>query len=295
MAVYKFYKNHAKEIAGIHLHAPNIGWLHLPIATFFGIKRRIVHSHNTKYSDKKANVFRNFFLISCSRPFITDYFACGQDAAIFLFGKRNLNNTYIFHNAIDVSRYRFNPDMRIRKRNELELNDRLVFGHIGNFLPQKNHHYLIKLFKSIVARHPNSLLLLVGIGPLEKEITEKVELLDLSDNIRFLGYRSDVVELLMAIDVILFPSLFEGFPMSIVEAQCAGLPCFLSKTITREIKLTNNVFFLPLADENIWIDCIFQQLKEYQRTDHSNELKQAGYNLSDEVKLLETHYSNIFK
>lgn len=175
-------------------------------------------------------------------------------------------------------------------------NSSLVFGHVGNFLRQKNHDFLIDVFAELHKARPESVLLLVGQGPLEQEIRDKVHRLGLDGSVRLLGYRSDIPQLLMAMDAFLFPSLFEGFPVSLVEAQCTGLPCFVADTVTTEARITDNVQFLPIKGQRVaeqWCDYILQTVDGFERRDQSDVLTKAGYDLAHEVKNLEQYYQRI--
>lgn len=294
--VVLFYKRHSSQIAAVHVHTPNVALLHFLCAKWFGVRVRILHSHNTRYSDNRLKGFRNTFLVAPSKWFVTHRCACGVAAAKFLFSQKYLSETFILHNAIDVSQFAYNVVERKRKRGELACNSSLVFGHVGNFLRQKNHDFLIDVFAEVHKACPESVLLLVGLGPLEHEVRDKVYHLGLGDCVRFLGYRSDIPQLLMAMDAFLFPSLFEGFPVSLVEAQCTGLPCFVADTVTTEARITDNVQFLPITGPKAakqWSDCILQTVDGFERRDQSDVLTKAGYDLAHEVKNLEQYYQRI--
>ncbi len=294
ITVYRYYLQNAGDIVAVHVHTPNVAFIHLFFAWKFGIKIRIAHSHSTRYSDNWLKGICNYLLICLMKIFVTDRFACGNDAANFLFGKHNLSNTYIFHNAIDTSIFQFSVDRRRNKRKDLNLTGNLVFGHVGNMFKLKNHSFLIDVFVSIKKRYSNAVLLLVGDGALRDDLQEKVNQLGLEDSVRFLGQRDDVADILMALDVFLFPSLFEGFPVSLMEAQCTGLPCLVSDTITREVAITDLVHFLPIHEgvEALWVKEL-ERIKLDSRRDYSQVLQTAGYDLPKEVKALETHYQKL--
>lgn len=295
-ALYSYYKHEHQNICAVHVHAPNIAFLHFLFAACFGIRVRVLHCHSTRFSDKRWKAVRNEVLIWLARLLLTHRCACGREAARFMFGKRHIKDTYIFHNAIEVDRFGFSPLARERTRRCLELGSALVLGHIGNFYKVKNHDFLIDVFAKVHKACPESVLLLVGLGPLEQEVRDKVYHLGLGDCVRFLGYRSDIPQLLMAMDAFLFPSLFEGFPVSLVEAQCTGLPCFVADTVTKEAKITDNVQFLPITGQNAakqWLDDILQTVSSFERRDQSEVLLKAGYDLAHEVKNLEQYYRRI--
>lgn len=294
--VVLFYKRYSSGITAVHVHAPNIAFLHFLFAAWFGIRVRVLHCHSTRFSDKRWKAVRNAVLIWPARLLLTHRCACGREAARFMFGKRHVKDTYIFHNAIEVDRFGFSPLARERTCRCLELGSALVLGHIGNFYKVKNHDFLIDVFAELHKARPESVLLLVGQGPLEQEIRDKVHRLGLDGSVRLLGYRSDIPQLLMAMDAFLFPSLFEGFPVSLVEAQCTGLPCFVADTVTTEARITDNVQFLPITGPKAakqWSDCILQTVDGFERRDQSDVLTKAGYDLAHEVKNLEQYYQRI--
>lgn len=295
-ALYSYYKHENQNICAVHVHAPNIAFLHFLFAAWFGIRVRVLHCHSTRFSDKRWKAVRNAVLIWPARLLLTHRCACGREAARFMFGKRHVKDTYIFHNAIEVDRFGFSPLARERTCRCLELGSALVLGHIGNFYKVKNHDFLIDVFAELHKARPESVLLLVGQGPLEQEIRDKVHRLGLDGSVRLLGYRSDIPQLLMAMDAFLFPSLFEGFPVSLVEAQCTGLPCFVADTVTTEARITDNVQFLPITGPKAakqWSDCILQTVDGFERRDQSDVLTKAGYDLAHEVKNLEQYYQRI--
>ena len=295
-ALYSYYKHEHQNICAVHVHAPNIAFLHFLFAACFGIRVRVLHCHSTRFSDKRWKAIRNAVLIWPARLLLTHRCACGREAARFMFGKRHVKDTYIFHNAIEVDRFRYSLLERERMRGSMKLGRALVFGHIGNFYKVKNHDFLIDVFAEVHKVRPDSILLLVGLGPLEQEIRDKVHRLGLDDCVCFLGYRSDIPQLLMAMDAFLFPSLFEGFPVSLVEAQCTGLPCFVADTVTTEAKITDNMQFLPITGQGAaeqWRDCILQTVNSFERCDQSEVLLKAGYDLAHEVKNLEQYYRRI--
>lgn len=295
--VYLFYKRNASHIVAVHVHTPNIAFLHFLFAKKFGVKVRILHSHSTRYSDNPVKSFPNAILTAWAKRMLTHRCACGVAAGNFLFGREALPGTFILHNAIATSRYAFDEAARQRKRQELGFAPSdILFGHVGNFSGEKNHEFLIDIFASLHEAYPQSALLLAGTGALEEKIRSKVRAAGLEGAVRFLGYRTDVPELLMAMDAFLFPSLFEGFPCCLVEAQCTGLPCFVANTVTTEVKLTNNVFFLPISSPDSvtrWKNCVVRELATYQRKDRSAELVAAGYDLTNELVALSHYYERI--
>ena len=223
------------EYKTVHIHDPFLVRFIYRTLRKNGINHIIVHSHATKWSDRFLNGIRNRLICVNLQHYIDYPFACSYAAGRFLYG----NNTEftVINNAIDIERYRFNSNCRIKIRNEIKLNDKIVFGHVGNFNNQKNHVFLIDVFCDIKRLCPEAVLILIGDGPLREKINEKVENLGISDSVFFLGKRTDVERYYSAMDCFILPSLYEGLPMVGVEAQCNGLPILLSDTITKEIGL----------------------------------------------------------
>lgn len=292
-----FYKNHAKNIDIVHVHSPNTGVLDLYFAKKYGIPVRILHSHSTKYSGKRINSVRNFFLQMPVKYLSTDYFACGIKAAEFLFGEKSSSKVRIIHNAIFSQNFIFNSVIRIEKRRALQfIDDSFVVGHIGSFTEEKNHVFLLDVFSEIYKRNNKAVLLLIGTGKLEEVIRHKVEELGLQSVVFFLGQCSNIADLLQIMDVYVFPSKFEGLPVTLIEAQAAGLKCFVSENVTVETKISDNVEFLSIAERpSLWADCILSLSVGYERENMSIVVKNAGYDIENEVSKLEELYSVLVK
>lgn len=170
-------------------------------------------------------------------------------AAEFTFGKRQAHrNVHLIHNAVDLSIYHFDPIGRARIRNEFSLDKKFVVGHIGRFNKQKNHRYLLEIFRKILDRNEDAVLLLIGTGELQEEIRKQAEQLGILSNIVFTGVRFDIPQILSAMDVFVFPSFHEGMPNTVIEAQSTGLPCVIADTITEEANITGLVQYLPLEE-----------------------------------------------
>ena len=193
------------------------------------IKVRIAHSHSTTNKKEwKKNLIKNI-LRPFSKVFATDYFACSELAGRWLFGNRTFNKgkVTIINNAIEVDKFLFNEEVRNQMRKELNIEDKFVIGHVGRFVEQKNHTFLIDIFYEVQKERPNSILLLVGDGPLYNMIYQKVERLGILDKVIFAGVYNDVSKFYNAMDMFVFPSLYEGLGMVLVEAQINGLPCLV--------------------------------------------------------------------
>ena len=181
---------------------------------------------------------------------------CSELAGRWLFGDKEYDkgNVYLLNNAINLDKFKYDEGIRERKRKELNIpEDTLVIGHVGRFVEQKNHRFLIDIFNEVHKENSNSLLLLAGQGPLMDEMKEKVKTLDLEENVRFLGQRNDINELYQAFDVFLFPSLYEGLGMVLIEAQCSNLLSAASTEARNIVKKNDNLLFLKLSNNiNNW-------------------------------------------
>ena len=228
-----------------------------------GIKIRIAHSHSTSNKKEwKKNIVKKL-LRPFSKTYATHYFACSELAGRWLFGDKTFNagKVTIINNAVDLDRFKYNAELRREVRKELNLENELVIGHIGRFMPQKNHTFLIDVFSEFNKIVPQSKLLLLGDGPLFNEIVDKVETQGLKDKVVFAGVQEQPEKYYQAMDCFLLPSLYEGLPVVGVEAQMNGLPCFFSDGITAEAKILDSTIYLPLeSNAKTWAKEIEQTL-----------------------------------
>lgn len=202
----------------------------------------------------------------------------------------------IINNAIDATAYSFNPKKRIEMRHQLGLADKLIIGHVGRFNPQKNHPFLLDIFAALLKKEPSAILLLVGGGENMLKIQAKAHALGIAEHVRFLGVRSDVADLMQAMDVFVFPSLYEGLPVTMVEAQAAGLPCIISDKIPPECILTEGlVDVMPLsASPEIWAEKILAK-RAIPRTDRRAEIAAHGFDITTEAVKLQEFYINAYE
>lgn len=277
----------------VHSHINTLSAFPLYAAKKANIPIRIAHSHST-YNKKeiKKNILKNI-LRPFSKTYATHYFACSNLAGKYLFGKNTYkeNKITIINNAIDIDKFIYNEDIRNKKRKELGIENKLVIGHVGRFTYAKNHLRLLEIINELKIKNSNLVLLLIGEGSLENTIKEKVKELKLEENIIFLGQRTDVNELMQAMDIFLLPSLYEGLPVVGVEAQSSGLLCILSEKVTKEIKVINQTTFIPLEKTNDeWADTILNKYKNYQRTNTKIEIKNANFDIKTEATKLTKQY-----
>lgn len=261
-------------------------------ACYFGIKnnipKRIVHSHSAllprikQEVQKQEDTYREYILENA-----TDFLACSQKAATWLYGPE-FQEYIVLKNGINLEKYRFDKEIRSKYRKELEIENKFIIGHVGRFAEVKNHTFLVDIFMEITRHNRDSILLMAGDGELFGDIKYKAEMCGLKDKCMFLGIREDVPELLQAMDVFVLPSLFEGFPVSLVEAQASGLPCIISEEITEEVCLCKEVKRIPLnRNAKYWAEEILKYKDTgRERASHYLELKALGYDAQDAVKYL---------
>ena len=236
----------------VHSNINTLSVFPLYAAKKAGVPVRISHSHSTSNTKEwKRNIIKNI-LRPFSKKYATDYFACSELAGQYLFGNKAFDQgeVKIIHNAIDLDKFKFDPEVRKKLRKELDIDEKtIVIGHVGRFVKQKNHDFLIDVFNEYHAKNPDSKLLLIGTGPLEEKIKAKVEKLNLSDYVLFLGQREDTNKLYSVMDVFCLPSLYEGLGMVLIEAQTNGLPCVASDKVPKEAKVSENISFSPFNVE----------------------------------------------
>lgn len=289
-----FFSQHP-EYRIIHQHVSSLSYVEpLKIAEKYGVHIRIVHGHSTKEGGSLIHKYIHRWNQLKINSYATDYFACSELVAKWLYGKVGYNSRRftVINNGIEVERFAYSPEIRKNIRNELGIQNNFVIGHVGRFAYPKNHEFLIDVFKEVIGLNPSFLLLLVGDGEKKPFIEQKVADLKLSDNVIFLGDRNDISHLLQAMDVFVFPSHYEGLPVALVEAQTAGLPCLISDNITDEIVITDLINKLSLNTENrIWAEKILEFVESYERKDTQQDIRQSGYDISETIKSLEIIYT----
>lgn len=287
-----FTENHYKIV---HSELTTMSIFSLAVAKKCGIPVRICHGHNTACKGETKKNIMKYMLRPFSKIFATHYFACSDYAGKWLFGKDiDKNKRYkIIRNAIDINKFRFNSEIRDEVRKELDIEDKFVVGHIGRFVYQKNHDFLIDIFNEVHKKNSNSVLLLVGEGPLVDEVKQKVHRLGLDSAVRFLGVRQDADRLYQAFDVFLLPSRYEGLPVVGVEAQISGVPCVFSNDMTAETKFTDSLQFLDLAQSvNKWASIVSDKI-HFDRKENKKEINR--FDICSEAKRLGEVYEKLYK
>ena len=282
----------------VHSHINALSVFSLFAAKCAGVPIRIAHSHSTSNKKEwKKNIIKNI-LRPFSKVFATDYFACSEHAGRWLFGNKEFDkgNVYILNNAIDVDKFKYDENVRKEVRKELGINDdTLVIGHVGRFVEQKNHRFLIDIFNEVHKEKANSILLLVGQGPLMAEIKEKVKKLGLEKSVIFLGQRNDVNRLYQAMDVFLFPSLYEGLGLVLIETQCSGCYCVASSEVPTIANLNKSIKFIPLkVNETEWAKEVIKDANFRLKKSNINIFKEKGFDIRYKSKELIKKYLNLY-
>lgn len=252
-----------------------------------GVPRTVFRSSNTgtvTNSSKEAALHRMF------RPLIglaaTSYVAPSTEAGLYMFGKSGVNSDKfsILHNAVDLQEFAYREDARKQIRGELGIpEDAFVVGHVGRFNQQKNHTFLLNVFAEVARKRDDSVLLLLGKGELLESVRQKAKSIGLSDRVVFAGVRRDAALCYSAMDVLAFPSLYEGLPNVVIEAQANGLPCIISSAITLEAAINGNVVSMPLsAGARSWCEAVFH-MSGRRAEDGASELRSAGYDIKEEL------------
>ena len=252
-----------------------------------GVKKIIMHSHASGI-DGNHRVWKGVMHKLC-RYFLkgigTDFVACSNVAAKWMYPNISTNKIKYIYNGIDLEQFKFDYEKRLEIRSKLGLDGEMLIGHIGRYAYQKNHDFLLKVFRRVLDDNPIAKLILIGTGVLEEQIRYLAKQYHMEKNIIFYGASSCVEELLQAMDVFVLPSHFEGFPIVGVEAQANGIPVICSEQITRELKVNKNVAFLPIGGDNIgcWKDKILE-FSICQREDAINRLKEKKLDIADTIE-----------
>lgn len=284
----------------VHSNINTLSVFPLYAAKRAGVPVRIAHSHSTIVNNRKEwkrNILKNI-LKHFSRLYATDYFACSEQAAISQFGKKTYNtgNIRIINNAIELEKFSFNQETRTIIRNKLNIKeDEIVVGHIGRFVETKNHKLIIEIFNKLYEENKKYKLMLIGQGPLEEDIKKRVKILNLEERVMFLGQKNDAFKYYQAMDAFLFPSLYEGLGMVMIEAQCSGLPCVASTEVPEIVKVSNKISFIDLDKPiNEWIKNI-ENMKNSKRDADIKLIREKGFDIKLETKKLENEYISLIK
>ena len=286
-AIDSFFEEQPYRV--VHSHIDCMSAFPLAAAGRHGAVVRIAHSHNSR-QDKD---YKYPLKLVCKRRIrheATDLFACGVEAGRWMFGSDDFT---VVRNAIDVDAYAFNGRRRERVRRELGIPpSSVVVGHVGRFSPVKNHAFILEVFAELLGCRHDAVLLLVGDGGLRPDIELHAKELGIFDSVRFLGVRSDVPDLMQAMDAFIMPSIYEGLPLVLVEAQASGLPCVISDSIPTDCDLAgSNVTRLPLsACAKSWAEALVNVFGKTRRTDGAGIVRRAGFDARETANWIESFY-----
>lgn len=254
------------------------------------VKKIIAHSHN----NNMPKSFLKHFLHICNKRKLSKYanifLSCSDEAGNWMFDNKKF---IVLKNSIDVSKFKYNYNESIKLKRKLSIpDDYIIYGHVGRFATQKNHDFLIDVFKNIYEKEKKSLLLLVGNGELKNKIIEKVNKLDLKDNVIFIDETSDVYKYYWIMDFFIFPSLFEGLGIVAVEAQAAGLQCFTSLNVPNDINLNESVIYLDIKDPLEFANNIINYRKKFDKDQMYGIVKNSDFNINVTANVLFDIYNN---
>lgn len=260
-----------------------------------GIRKIIIHAHAAGCVKKRASIE-----VHCrvreklSDDMATDFWACSKEAAEWIFGSRiTKDKVKIIPNAIETERFQYCPEKRKELRRQYKLENRFVVGQVGRLHFVKNHEFTLKILRKLVDIVPNIKLLVIGSGDEEKQLKDMAQKLKVETYVLFLGRREDVKDWLQVMDVFLLPSFSEGFPISLIEAETAGLKCICSDRVTQDAAFTDDVTYLPIEDENLWVKEILKYKDGYERRNGRQAVVEAGYEILDTIHSLENEYMRV--
>ena len=287
-----FLKEHP-EYTILHSHVRSYASLYLPIAKKNGVKT-IIHSHSTSNGSGMSSYIKS--AMQYPLRYEADFcFGCSEEAGRWLFGNKVLNSNkyFMLKNAIDLNKYQISVEIRKKYRNEWNIDDSSrVFMHVGRLHEAKNHTFLLDIFNEYQHKHSNSILILAGDGELKDNIRQKIYKLGLATKLKMLGERNDITDLLHAADCLLFPSNWEGLPVTVVEAQAAGLPCLVSDTVTKDVNVTELVKNLPInKGTEVWIREI--EKLDFHKKDVSEDIRRAGFDIESSAKWISNFYMRL--
>ncbi len=290
-SLHKFFGSQS-EYRIVHCHMDKMSGFVLSVAKKYNVPIRIAHSHNTQSEGGYLARAYKWYAGKLIRSNATHYYACSLAAGEWLFGK-NAENIKLINNGIEVGKFNFSLDIRKKMREMINISEgTIVLGHVGRFSHQKNHMFILDIFSNFNKRTPNSVLVLIGEGDLRTKIEEKIKELKLESKVILLGVRDDIHHLLQAIDIFVFPSFHEGLPVTLIEAQSAGLPCLISEKITKEVDLGIGLIrYLSLSSVREWVNYLIDLNEEkYSRHISPMVLSDKGFNIANTALLTQESY-----
>ena len=287
-----FWRDHKDRYGVFHMHTNSLAnIIALEEAAKANVPVRIVHSHSSMANRGRLQWLNNI-LHKCHQKKLpqlaTHLFSCSDKAAEWLFGGTSIGNMTVIpiNNGVDTEKFKYDENKRKKVRLQFNLNSFKVIGHIGAFLPVKNHRFLIDVVERAYKQDNSVRCMLIGTGPLLEEMKKTVCQKGLENIIMFLGVRSDVADLLSAMDIFIMPSLFEGLPVSLIEVQANGLPSLISDSITQNVKLKDNIHYMSLSSpEEEWARKMLEIINDHERDADNACVVQRGFDIKDTARL----------
>ena len=291
----EFFKENSNKYAIVHLHSATIGLFTLKYAKKYEIKNRIIHSHSSMTSPNKIKSYINTYLMYFSKKYANKYFSCSTEAANFLYGKNFCKNHAVdlICNAVDVDKFNVNIDKRNKMKNEFKLQSNKIIMHVSNYSKIKNVNFLLPIIKKTVLNDNSIKYVFIGDGPELGNFKNNINILGLDRNVFFIGRVRNVQDYLQMADLFLLPSLKEGLPVSLIEAQACGVKCITNETVTREANV-GGVTYLPLDEEKWIMEILNASALDIDYRKHlSSKLKESNFNLKKEVNHIQNLYLNM--
>lgn len=292
-----FFNSHP-EYKILHAHMSEMAYFIFKEAKRHNIPVRICHAHSMpnfsiESFKEKLKVIPRMCLVQLIRPLVTDKFCCSTEAGKWLFG--STTDLIQMNNAVDASLYRFDKMKASQVKRLLNVQNKIVWGHIGRLIKIKNQKFIIRLFEIYHKRNPKSALILIGQGEDYESLKSMIEELHLNDSILLLGSRNDVSSLLQGIDVFVFPSLYEGLPVSLIEAQSAGVPCVVSDRISSQTHITDSYYQVSLnAPIDSW-ERVIEEALRIGKKDTYSLIKEKGFDINRNAAWLCEFYLNKYQ
>ena len=291
-AIKDFFAEH-HGFCAVHGHMTSTASIYLPIAKKAGIPCTIAHARSAGVDKGIKGVVTKLLRLPLGRK-ADNCFACSQEAAVAVFGKKCVQKgkVQVIPNAIDTTRFRFQQAVRDEVRRELQLDDKFVIGHVGRFGFMKNHAYLLEIFAELCRMRQDAALVLIGSGELEQAVRKQAEELGIADRVLFLGNRYHVERYYPAFDYFVFPSIFEGLPGSVVEAQACGLHCLVSDKVTREAAVTNLASYRSIEEAAVcWAQEIQKNAQDaMERKEFRAEIMEKGFDVRHQAVAMTRFY-----
>lgn len=292
-AVEAFFREH-HDYDVVHMHSSSKNYFILQCAAKWNIPVRVAHSHNTGFQSKNPiTIAVGNLMMKPMRKYATHWVGCSKLACEWLFGQGSVERgeAQVILNGIDSTLFVYDEKVRNEIRKEMNLEDKFIIGHVGRFVNQKNHTFLLDIFAEVAKRRDDAVLMLIGIGELMDAMKQKAADLGIADKVLFVGFRDDRNRLMQAMDSFLFPSLYEGLSVVLVEAQASGMPVFASDSTTNETKYSPYMKFLSLKQSAAeWAEEILKR-GSVERKDMTETIKQSGFEIHSMIANLYNLYT----